>query len=175
MEKQNKKLIKGFTLIELLVVVAIIGLLSSVVFASLNSTRAKARDARRIADLHQIQLGLQVYYNDYGHFPTVSSWIYSCDSSWNSLQTALQSSFPNQLPKDPINTCPAGGPWVFGNYAYVYGSNGGDKYDLVTALEDTSSSYRCGVKGYRYHDFGGEQFWCTAFGGTWSNQLYADH
>lgn len=45
---------KGFTLIELLVVISIIGLLSSIVLTSLNSARAKARDAKRIMDIHQI-------------------------------------------------------------------------------------------------------------------------
>ena len=45
---------RGFTLIELLVVVAIIGLLSSVILASLNNARKKGRDARRVEDLRQI-------------------------------------------------------------------------------------------------------------------------
>jgi general secretion pathway protein G len=55
---------KGFTLIELLVVIAIIGILSSVVLASLNTARKKARDSQRISDLRQIQLALEFFYDD---------------------------------------------------------------------------------------------------------------
>lgn len=46
-----------------MVVIAIIGILASVVLVSLNSARSKARDARRISDLHQISLALENYYD----------------------------------------------------------------------------------------------------------------
>lgn len=64
----------GFTLIELLVVIAIIGLLASVIFVSLNSARARARDARRIQDFEQFKLGLEMFYNQYGKYPCGDSW-----------------------------------------------------------------------------------------------------
>jgi len=57
----------GFTLIELLVVIAIIGILSSVVLASLNTARQKSRDARRVSDMKQIQLALELSFDSSGN------------------------------------------------------------------------------------------------------------
>ena len=69
MKDSHKKTIQiGFTLIELLVVIAIIGLLSSVVLASLSGARESARDARRKQDLRQLQTALELYYNDHGRY-----------------------------------------------------------------------------------------------------------
>lgn len=45
----------AFTLIELLVVISIIGLLSSIVLASMGVTRSKANDAKVYSTFHQIQ------------------------------------------------------------------------------------------------------------------------
>ena len=67
MNKNNKQ---GFTLIELLVVIAIIGLLSTLSILALNTARARARDVKRVADVKQIQTALEMYYNEFGQYPT---------------------------------------------------------------------------------------------------------
>jgi prepilin-type N-terminal cleavage/methylation domain-containing protein len=62
-----KKIIsnKGFTLIELLVVVSIVGLLSSIVMASVVDARMKARDTTRVEQLHQMDLAIGLYKSDH--------------------------------------------------------------------------------------------------------------
>ncbi len=57
---------KGFTLIELLVVISIIGLLSSVILASLKSARIKAADATAISDMKTVQTQAAIFYSDNG-------------------------------------------------------------------------------------------------------------
>ncbi|MFA5942209.1 MAG: type II secretion system protein [Candidatus Paceibacterota bacterium] len=62
---------KGFTLIELLVVIAIIGVLSSVVLASLNTARSKGNDAGVKANLSTVGTQAVLYFSDnnaYGAF-----------------------------------------------------------------------------------------------------------
>ena len=62
----NFKKNKGFTLIELLVVIAIIGILSSVVLASLNTARDKGRDAAVKSSMQTIRVQAELYYDDAG-------------------------------------------------------------------------------------------------------------
>lgn len=63
----------GFTLIELLVVIAIIGILSSVVLASLNTAREKANVTKAVAQIREMRTATEMYINDTGQFPP------SCD------------------------------------------------------------------------------------------------
>jgi prepilin-type N-terminal cleavage/methylation domain-containing protein len=54
---------RGFTLIELLVVIAIIGVLSSVVLASLNTARVKGSDAAIKSSLQTVRTQAELYYD----------------------------------------------------------------------------------------------------------------
>jgi len=76
------KSLTGFTLIELLVVISIVGALASIILASLNSARSKARDAKRISELKQLATALEMYYSNHGDYPPSSPGGVGCWSNW---------------------------------------------------------------------------------------------
>ncbi len=114
----------GFTLIELLVVIAIIALLSSVVLATLSTARAKARDARRIQDIRQLQRAIELYADDHGGlYPTSANFATVADvgtttaygskritssvyTTWETDLGPLLAPYFSKMPKDPINVAP---------------------------------------------------------------------
>jgi prepilin-type N-terminal cleavage/methylation domain-containing protein len=114
---------RGFTLIELLVVIAIIGVLSSVVLASLNSARGKAQDARRMSDVHQIALALiQAADDNGGTFPSSGGkgvCLGTTGSCWGSVftgsasvNTAIQKYMP-AIPADPSRSSGKGDRYIY--------------------------------------------------------------
>ncbi len=120
---------RGFTLIELLVVVAIIGMLSSVVLSSLNNARKKARDARRLADLKQLQAALELYYSDNVAYPESTS-----QANVSTALSALSPTYIADIPDDPLG----------GSYHYVYKTtSGGTFYCLGSTYEGTAPTATC--------------------------------
>jgi prepilin-type N-terminal cleavage/methylation domain-containing protein len=133
---------KGFTLIELLVVIAIIGLLSSVVLASLNSARIKSRDVVRKENLIQIRNALELYaLSNNGNYPTTSGIMYSSEtgdvapygpSAQVGIWSPTFSTYMPIIPKDPLgglSTIPAcAGGW---KRSLSYMSDGTD-YKVLT-------------------------------------------
>jgi type II secretion system protein G len=185
---------KGFTLIEMLIVVAILGLLASIITAPLMASRKRARDGKRIENFRVIRDALEMYHNDNGHYPpspcgwNCNGYYYSCktntsaSSHWSNFQAYLQP-YLNEVPEDPINK-PNIAPWhkTIEGLCYAYGnvSNPGvgpvpggstdHSYDLTTRLETPNHPENCGHKDYRF--FFTDAHWCTAFGGSYPNEIY---
>jgi prepilin-type N-terminal cleavage/methylation domain-containing protein len=141
---------KGFTLIELLVVIAIIGVLSSIVLASLNNARKTANDAKRLSDIHQIQTALEMYRLAYNAYPgntdnDCSGW----DTGFNGGQDSGDpfisqlSSIELNAPGDPNSTSSCGG---YKYYKYGAGSSGCDTtkgafYVIEVNMESSGNPY----------------------------------
>lgn len=151
--------ITGFTLIELLVVVAIVGVLASVILSNLTTARAKGRDARRLSDMKQIQIALELYFSNNIVYPgntdnDCGGW----DAGFNggqesgdafvaSLETA---GFIPDTPGDPIATANCGG---YAYYRYVPGAYGcditrGSYFVLGVRDMETSSGVYPGSPGW---------------------------
>lgn len=87
-------------------------LMSSIVFASLSTAREKSRDAKRISDIGQIQLALELYYDTHQSYPAT-------------LQPLVDE-----------RDIPVYGKELVNNSDYVYAQiNGGKSYAVGASLE----------------------------------------
>jgi prepilin-type N-terminal cleavage/methylation domain-containing protein len=151
MKQTNKK---GFTLIELLVVIAIIGLLSTLAVVALNNARQKSRDAKRVADVKQIQTALELSFNDQGKYPTAALGVvlgtgnYQCLGSdvtggqdgFDAAGACAGTVYMAQVPSNPTPT-DDGGCAV---NAYTYDSLNGSTYRLTYCVGEKTGGIAAG-------------------------------
>lgn len=158
---------RGFTLIELTVVIGIIGVLASVVLASMAPAREKARDARRLQDMKAIQTALELYYQTNGSYPPYRALTSTaqCGSQWCVLETAL-APFISSLPRDPSG--------LQNTYRYYYDSNTNDGYQTYGLMMRPESPMNAGVAssdgGFyaAFYELSSQPTYCmNKYGGNW--------
>lgn len=132
---------KGFTLIELLIVMILMSILALLLVGNYMSSLKKGRDSKRKSDLNQIQRAMEMYYEDYSHYPVLTDGnLFGkslCSDSSCQVRTYMV-----KVPQDP-------------NADYTYHYAPGDataspqSYYLFSAIENNQDqSQNVNVKGY---------------------------
>jgi prepilin-type N-terminal cleavage/methylation domain-containing protein len=136
----------GFSLIELLVAIAVIATIIGLALPNFLGARARARDARRKAELNQLKTALQLYYNDYKIYPPAANgpgkvnYVAGCGADGDTLcpaacsvdfaaggtgcDTVYMTKFPAEL----------------GSIMFYYQTNSGADFCLKGSLENASDS-----------------------------------
>ena len=105
-----------------------IGLIASIALVSLNSSRAKARDARKKADFRQISTALQLYYDKNGAMP--DSLGSGCSNYEQSMQQLVDAGFLARVPLSPDGS----------GYCYYNYGPGSIGALMVTTLETSPNT-----------------------------------
>jgi len=120
---------------ELLIVIAIIGILASVILASLGAARTRAEDSKRAQDIRNIQRAFELFATDNGGlFPAspVSTQVSNMNTGASDITPYI-----NPIPSDPTRTGATG-------YRYAP-STDRQSYSLLLRLEKDGGTTWCSV------------------------------
>lgn len=164
---------RGFSLTELLLVIAIIGIFAALIMASSSGTRARARDAKRYADLSQLGQALESYYQSnygptgVGSYPdTGGEWRSVCMNGGTTYTTTgaegyipdLAPTYISVLPQDPLG---CGGT---GNAkGYVYRSDGNDYKIATDRSAEVGEQCKSGDQFYDAQNADAANSWCALY------------
>jgi len=128
---------KSFTLLELLIAIVILGVLSALISGNFITSLKKGKDARRKADLEQIQRALEMYYEDKRIYPnSINFGGKLCETQFCNSNEKV---YMQKVPNDPNNS-----------YTYQYQSDG-NYYRLFSCIENNLDKGP-GVKQDGYSD-----------------------
>lgn len=120
---------RGFTLLELMVVIIILGVLAALISGNFFTSLQKGRDARRKADLEQIQRALELYYEDKKVYPNFDIF---ATANLKLCETKIAAScgsekvYMQNIPNDPTS-----------GKTYKYVNSTTQSYGLYACMENT--------------------------------------
>ena len=134
----------AFTLVELLVIIIVIGVLSTFVVIAIGSSQVKARDSRRVSDLRQIQIGLEMFFAEEGHYPIQNPGDPSLDEfklGQPLVGPVSGKTFMNVVPHNPT---PFSDGACRASTDYVYSGTTGTTYDITYCIGFNTGDLKAG-------------------------------
>lgn len=131
-QKTEKNNVVAIVAAAVLFIIVVIGFLSTLAVVSLNSATVRSRDAKRIADMKQIQVALELYYNDLNEYPADVI----PGQAISDGKTMYMSKIPNN-PTPAGKACPE-------NFEYKYEKLDAKNYKITFCIEEDKSTYKAG-------------------------------
>lgn len=121
----------GFTLLELMIIIVILGVLAALISGNFITSLKKGRDARRKADLQQIQKALEMYYEDNKEYPEAGGEDGELDITASGTlchpEGCDTKTYMYKIPIESKTGC---------QYLYVHEDSDGEGYSLYSTIEN---------------------------------------